>query len=111
MIDFKTNRDDVKRAVFIGGLDDLIAELLFEVSVLYGSIAQKNEEAAAEFKELFLASVNSKLGQSIIFDPSIAKAILSNGDYVSEIRQGDADAEDLVSKVFQSFAEAEDEDE
>lgn len=75
MIEFKCNESDISKAVFVGDADTILAELLLEINVLYGSIYQHDKKYAEQFKQSLIYTILDEEGQKTIFSDDVVKVI------------------------------------
>lgn len=82
MILFECDGDngEIRRAVFAGNMDTLIAEIMAEISFVYGTIARQDENIAKEFARKFTIGL-LKDGPELVFSTKLADALIENGDH------------------------------
>lgn len=106
MIKFETNRENVKCAMFGGNLDDVLAELCLEISILYGGIASQSKKAAKEFKtKLVMSMIDSDISDTI-FSTDVIEALKGSGYHIcGSVSLGDS--EEILKQLKEILNESE----
>ena len=86
MIQFDHRRGKLKRACFAGSIEEILADLSCEISLIYGGLVQaQGEDAAEEFREmlghLYADDEASKELQDTVFSERLTKAIQNGGEH------------------------------
>lgn len=83
MIKFDHNNGDLRCAVFGGTINDMVADLCLEMSLIYGAMKNQSEDAARKFRRnIMMVFCDEELSKTI-FSDGIYKAIAGDEHYTS----------------------------
>lgn len=95
MIDFKCDESSIERACFSGNLTTITAEVTFMVSLIYGAIHSKNENAGKEFMRAITLSFIDPDIRRHVFSENIAKSL----DMLTAIEKEKSDCKKEENKL------------
>lgn len=109
MIAFEHHRGELKKAVFAGNIEEILADLCCEISLIYGGICRSDgEETAEKFRELlghlYSDEVGAKMLQETVFSDRLANSIAKAGTHhcveKSARVSSDEEKDDLMKKFL-----------
>lgn len=97
MIMFEHVDGNLRKAMFGGDIPTLCADLCLEVTLIYGAMKKKNEDAAKEFKKCLLSSFFDDDVASKVFSTEVYDMISDSGAYA--IGEVGIDAEEFMRQL------------
>lgn len=105
MIKFEFCKGEVLSAVFSGKINEMLADLCVEITLMYGALKNQNAEAANEFKRnLSLAIIDEEM-RNRIFSSDLYDSMLRSGMYNSGTASvandmDENDVNDLIKRLL-----------
>ena len=108
MIKFEHNNGDLKCAIFAGDVGDLCADLCLQASLIYGSMAKQNKEAAEEFRRsLIIGLVDKDIANKVFSTELYDEISKADTHLVGNVAIGDK--EEFERQLKELLKEVEDE--
>ena len=99
MIEFKCNKENVSRAVFAGTPNEIAAELMVQIGLVYSAIYQTNEKAAIDFQRGFILSLLDPDIQKHLFNADLLKEVLNPTEDDEQVNISFGDPEEFKRQL------------